>query len=101
MTDSAAGNAHTPRRAWILRRYLMVRFTLASVGLAALLSGCNPNPYCLNCNPDDLSTTGSDAARPDVSNPTLPDLTQVADLADGGCTPTNNGVEKCDGIDND
>src|SRR6185436_7477577 len=49
---------------------------------------------------DDGSTIHPDLRQaPDLTE--LPDLTPPSDLSDGGCLPTNGGVEICDGKDND
>jgi hypothetical protein len=71
---------------------------LALVGAA----GCKTDPYCLTCGDGSLQDGGTDAARDagdmlsvDLSGPDL-------SMSDGGpCIPSNGGVEKCDGIDND
>jgi formylglycine-generating enzyme required for sulfatase activity len=77
-----------------MRRFAML-LTLAAA------AGCHSNPYCLNCGKavtvNDLGLDGAFdlAAALDL---TLP---PADDLLGQGCTPTNNGVEKCDGLDND
>jgi hypothetical protein len=86
--------------ALLLRRRWSVLALLAVVALAAA-SGCTSTPYCLNCQNGSVP----DAFNPDLTpppdlTPTV-DLTPAADLSDGGCMPTNGGVEICDGIDND
>jgi formylglycine-generating enzyme required for sulfatase activity len=76
--------------------------------LLTAAAGCHSNPYCLNCK-----DSGNGVLNPiDMTPP--PDLYGVAPPGDGfgssgggdmpnsnGCTPTNGGVEICDGIDND
>jgi formylglycine-generating enzyme required for sulfatase activity len=67
--------------------------------IVALVSGCKSNPYCLNCQPG--SGGGGDGGH-DLAGA---DLAKQIDMAgqngDGGCVVTNNGVEICDGVDND
>jgi hypothetical protein len=65
--------------------------------LILLLAGCKADPYCLTCEhaltTGDLSQTGGfDLAGADLAG---------GDLTGAPCTPTNNGVEICDGLDND
>jgi hypothetical protein len=77
--------------------------------LGAALSGCHNDTYCLNCQTDDgmapdLIPPDDLLPEPDLTPP--PDLLPPPDLTvlgpDGGpCMPTNGGVEKCDGLDND
>src|SRR5579871_4466130 len=81
------------------RSMRVVKFSLASL---IALAGCNPNPFCLNCQPG--GDGGADASPGDLTLP--PDLSgdmvPPVDLSgDGGCIPSNGGVEICDHIDND
>jgi hypothetical protein len=73
--------------------------------LALIASGCKSEPYCLNCKdsgngviaPPDL------APGPDLAGIGAVDFSLPPDMVNpnGGCTPTNGGVEICDGLDND
>ena len=76
---------------------------LLGVVLVATAAGCKSNPYCLNCKdsgngvitPEDMTPSGVDAG--DGGTVTGPDM-----VGSGGpCTPSNGGVEICDGLDND
>jgi Notch-like protein len=75
---------------------------IATAGLlAALLAGCNPNPFCLNCTvndggPPDFSGPQADFAGPDMVQPQQ-DMVDTGDM----CTPSNKGVEACNGVDDD
>src|SRR3954471_4859692 len=88
----------------------LVRKLALLLGLfAATLSGCKNDTYCLNCQsadgmPADMIPPDDLLPPPDLTEP--PDLLPPADLTvlgpDGGpCMPTNGGIEKCDGLDND
>ena len=84
-------------------------FGLALAVAAGVLAqtGCRSDSYCLNCTDGkaDLAPIFLDLAQPPDLTPVIvdmatpPDLTSVS--ADGGCIPTNGGIEKCDHIDND
>jgi hypothetical protein len=87
----------------LLRRRAVLVGALLAVGL--FVSGCHTDPFCLNCEEQEMAvpvdmtqvpdlTTPPDLAMPDLQLP--PDLSKVA-----GCTITNGGVEICDHIDND
>ncbi len=81
---------------------MFLRNLLLIGGLAMALGGCKSNPYCLNCGKTS-GAGGLDGGGVDLSGL---DLTMaVVDMTgfngDGGCVPTNNGVEICDGLDND
>jgi Sulfatase-modifying factor enzyme 1/Stigma-specific protein, Stig1/Putative metal-binding motif len=87
---------------WLRRRARLI--ALFAVVLAAAASGCTSTPYCLNCQNGAVPDGG--VFIPDLTPPPdltpLVDLETAPDLADSGlCTPTNGGVEICDGIDND
>ena len=58
--------------------------------------GCNPNPFCLNCDNSDGAT-----APFDFSSASPIDAVPQPDVANGPCVLSNGGVEICDGIDND
>jgi hypothetical protein len=78
----------------------MLRNLALVISLAGALAGCKSDPYCLNCG----NTKGTTSGGGDLSNvgdlsTGGPDLTGTG--SDGGCVVTNNGVEVCDGIDND
>ncbi len=81
---------------------MFLRNLLLIGGLAMALGGCKSNPYCLNCGKTS-GAGGLDGGGVDLSGLDL--TTAVVDMTgfngDGGCVPTNNGVEICDGLDND
>jgi hypothetical protein len=73
---------------------------------AVSLAGCKVNPICINCGQSSGLTTDlgpSADLSPLQSGDGPPISTNDGGGDDGGgpCVPTNNGVEKCDHIDND
>jgi hypothetical protein len=68
-------------------------------------AGCKSDPYCLNCQQGqkidggggEVDLAGVDGAQGDGGSDT--DMMSVPD--GGPCVPSNGGVEKCDGVDND
>jgi|GEM_PF-2667619 len=64
-------------------------------------TGCKSDPYCLTCQ-DGFTADLLPQNQPDlVGTDDLTGVDMSGPLPDGGCVPTNAGVEKCDGIDND
>ncbi len=70
--------------------------SLFVVVAALAFAGCKASPYCLTCTERVLA---GDLGTGDLAGPSG-DLAAV-DLSGAPCTPSNNGVEICDGLDND
>src|SRR5687767_7731853 len=73
----------------------LIPLTLA----CALLGACRSNPYCLDCLESGTDASASDAGSIDALFAF--DLTSPADLLGQPCQTSNDGVEICDGLDND
>ncbi len=91
------------RRDGAVRGGLMLPFLIAAIAAAGTLSGCEVDPYCVDCVDAGVDTNPlPDTGRPDTQRDTERPDTELPDTApdvDAGCTP--GAPEDCDGEDND
>ena len=87
------------------RLHSLAALLLKSSVFLSLSAGCTTNSFCFDDCGDDAGASGGGGGI-DKDGPGIEvggggsDGGIIIDSAADGCVPTNNGVEKCDGLDN-